>query len=103
MQKTRRGLIVLILLGIGAWFASPYWVLYQIHNAVEQRDYQKLLTYVDLKQAKINPLMFIGKHHDGKDQAHYTGLNTFMVTTHQLPVTFILTRDGWSWKITQIE
>lgn len=109
MKKThsrfKRWLIVLILLGIGIWFASPYWVLYQLHEAIEQKNFTKVLNYVDLEKVSINPLIFY-KHQTQtplKDHARYTSFNTFEVTTHQYPIKFILTRHGLNWKITQIQ
>ena len=43
--KVFSGLLVLLI--AGWWFASPYWVLYQVKQAVEENQLGKLSSYID--------------------------------------------------------
>ncbi|AOA57018.1 DUF2939 domain-containing protein [Acinetobacter larvae] len=49
-----RSLLALIILGAAYLYASPYWVLYQIKNAVDQNDQHKLSQYIDYPSVRQN-------------------------------------------------
>lgn len=44
--------ITAILAFVAYWFASPYWVSYQIEQAVKNNDADKLSSYIDFEQLK---------------------------------------------------
>ncbi len=46
--------IWLVVFFIGYWFASPYWVTYQIEQAVKNNNAEKLSSYIDFKALKQN-------------------------------------------------
>lgn len=45
-------IITAILAFVAYWFASPYWVSYQIEQAVKNNDAAKLSSYIDFEQLK---------------------------------------------------
>ena len=57
MRKISYFLSFLVMLSLVLWLASPYWMLYQIHQAIEQNQAAKISKYIDFPrvQASLEP------------------------------------------------
>ena len=54
MKALKFGVSGLILIGIALFFASPYWVLYQINQAYQQNNAGGISKYIDFAQVKAS-------------------------------------------------
>lgn len=54
MKKLLKFVIFVVLLVGVAVFASPYWTLYQIKNAYENKDYENMLSHVNFESVQVS-------------------------------------------------
>lgn len=54
MRKISYFLSFLVMLSLVLWLASPYWMLYQIHQAIEQNQAAKISKYIDFPQVQAS-------------------------------------------------
>ncbi len=54
MKALKFGVSGLILIGVALFFASPYWVLYQINQAYQQNNAVGISKYIDFAQVKAS-------------------------------------------------
>ena len=54
MKALKFGVSGLILIGVVLFFASPYWVLYQINQAYQQNNAVGISKYIDFAQVKAS-------------------------------------------------
>lgn len=52
MKKWLSGLVVIAVLILMTWIASPYWMLYQLKQAYQQQQPEKISSYVDYQQVR---------------------------------------------------
>ncbi|MEB3753689.1 DUF2939 domain-containing protein [Acinetobacter sp. MD2(2019)] len=75
MKKWLGGVGVVLLIVLGTWVASPYWMLYQLKQAYEQNQSEKISSYIDYAQVResLQPQIesvFLSHLEEGQDASN---------------------------------